>query len=343
MEQTEQQEHFEPTETSQEWQAPPPPEGIDTPPARRKSGYLFGAIAAIIIGIVILALGFAKVLPGIEGGGGMLTFFGVVLLALSFIPQPGSAEEQQPMSELGGLGKMFFAPTEVFRNLRRHPRWVGALLIMTVIASAYHLVFTQRLGAKRIVDYSISKLEQSGFQLPPEAIEKSRQQQFEQLTDPGARIGTVISNFGSAFVGYAVLAAIYLLVVLAMGGNINFWQSLSVVVYTALPVTIIRYLLNFVILFVKDPGDIHPIIGQQSLVQDNLGALVNPADSPLLWVILTSIGILSFYWLWLAATGLKNTGERVSGAAAWTGAIVAWAGALSLGIIFALVFPSFFG
>jgi hypothetical protein len=324
------------------WQEPSLPAGSGKPHARRKSGYLYGAVAAIVIGIVMLVLGFTKILPGVEGGGAMLAFFGVVLLALSFVPHPENAEDQKPLNEIQGLAKVFFSPAQVFQNLRRHPRWLGALLIMTIVASTYHIVFTQRLGAKRIVDFSISKLEQSGFQLPPAAIEQSRQQQLEQLTSPGARFGTVVSNFASSFIGYALLAAIYLLIVLAMGGSINFWQSLSAVAYTAFPVTIIRYLLNFIILFVKDPSDIHPIIGQQSLVQDNLGALVNPGDSPVLWVILSSIGILSFYWLWLTATSLKNTGERVSPTAAWAGAIIAWVVVLTLGIVAALVFPSFF-
>lgn len=338
----EQQEQLESANSNEEWQAPPPPTGLETPLLKRKSSYLYGAIAAIIIGILMVVVGITKILPGIEGGGGMLIIFGAVLLGLSFIRQPESSIESKSISEIEAIPKIFFAPTEVFRRLRQNPRWVGALIIMTLLASAYNIAFTRRLGAKQIVNFSISKLEQSGFPIPSQALEQSRQQQIEQLTNPTVRSGTVISNFASSFIGYALLAVIYLLIVLAMGGNLNFWQSLSAVIYAAFPVTIIRFVLNFIILFVKDPNDIHPIIGQQTLVQDNLGALVNPADNVILWVILSSIGLLSFYWLWLSAVSLKNTGTRVSGSAAWTSAIIVWVGGLVLGILLAAIFPSFF-
>lgn len=303
---------------------------------------IYASLAVVALGVAILVAGLVGVAPTIIGAGVMLGIFGLVLLGLSFIRFPEAADTR-PMSPVESLLKIFYAPVEVFRNLRHHPRWLLPLIILSLVSSLYLTAFTQRLTAKRIVDYTIGKLEQSGFQIPPEAIERSRQSSLEQLTNPVARASTNVQGFVGFFLIYCVIALIYLAVVFAMGGRINFWQSLAVVAYSAFPVQIIRYLLSAVILFVKDPTDINPITGQQNLVQDNLGVLINPADSAILYVLLSAIGVLTFYNLWLAATGLKNAGERVSAGAAWTAVLVVYVLMLSLGVLAAALFPGFIG
>ena len=44
--------------------------------------------------------------------------------------------------------------------------------------------------------------------------------------------------------------------------------------YAAVPIIAIQKLLGLVLLYLKAPDDIHPILGQETLVQDNLGVLV---------------------------------------------------------------------
>ena len=104
----------------------------------------------------------------------------------------------------------------------------------------------------------------------------------------------------------------------------NFWQVLSTLFYAAVPIVVIQKVLGLVLLYLKSPDDIHPILGQETLVQDNLGVLFSPANHPVIFVLATAIGILSFYGLWLKATGLKNAGTRVSTNVAWGVAITFW-------------------
>ena len=85
-----------------------------------------------------------------------------------------------------------------------------------------------------------------------------------------------------------------------------------------------QQILSLVILFVKDPDDIHPILGQETLVQDNLGVLFSPAQNPILFVAGSAIGALSLYGLWLRAKGLQNGGTKVSSTAGWSTAISLW-------------------
>jgi hypothetical protein len=127
-----------------------------------------------------------------------------------------------------------------------------------------------------------------------------------------------------------------------MGGRMNYWQAFSATAYAWFPYTVIRSILNIIVLFLKDPAEIHPILGANgALIQDNLGFLVVPADNPAIYVLLASLSITSFYWIWLQATGLKNTGEKVSSTVAWSATIGTWAIGLVLGMLMATLFPSF--
>ena len=155
------------------------------------------------------------------------------------------------------------------------------------------------------------------FAPPPDRIEAMRESQLKQLKHPAERVGTVIKSAVGIFVVGALTAALCLLGVLAFGGRINFWQSLSVVFYYWLPITAIQKLLGLAILYLKAPEDLHPILNQETTLQDNLGILMSPAEHPVLFVVLSFIGLTWFYMLWLRAKGLQITGTRVSSSAAW--------------------------
>ena len=121
----------------------------------------------------------------------------------------------------------------------------------------------------------------------------------------------------------------------------HFWQAYAVVAYIFLPFTVIQKGISFIILFIKSPEDIHPILGRESLVTDNLGFLLASKDHPVLFVMATSIGILSFYRLWLTATGLREGGYKVSSSAGWGVAITLFVLALLFGMAIAAIFPGF--
>ena len=75
---------------------------------------------------------------------------------------------------------------------------------------------------------------------------------------------------------------------------------------------------------------------------DNLGALVSPAEHPILFGALSAFGVLTFYYLWLVATGLRNGGERVSSSSAWTLAIILWGIGLLIRVGSNALFGNFF-
>jgi Yip1 domain len=290
------------------------------------------------VGLLLLVAGALKFLPGGIGVGGGLAFFGLVLFGLSFIPRPPELPEPAPMSFVERLGAVFFEPSRVFRNLRAHPRWLAALILVALLNYAYGTAFVYRLTPERIVNHSIDKVVESGW-MPPEMAAQQKAEQIAQLKDPVQTAGRAVTSVVWTFCLTALAAALALLLVLLFGGRINFWQSLSALLHAALPVAIIGQVLNLVLLYVKDPDDIHPTLGQGGLVTDNLGALFSPAEHPVLFAAASTVGVLAFYHVWLRAQALRHAGERVSSGTAWTVSIAFWV----IYLIFMVAISALFG
>jgi hypothetical protein len=245
------------------------------------------------------------------------------------------------MSGLQKVLGIFYEPTRVFRNLRYHPYWLAAFLVIGVSNVVYSTAFVQRLTPERIVQFTFEKLESSPIKPPPEQMEIAKADALQQAKQPIQRVQTAAKSFVGIFVFACLIATLCFLGVLAFGGRINFWQAFAAMLYAYLPIEVITKGLSLIVLFIKAPEDIHPLLGAQTLVQDNLGVLFSPAEHPVLYVLGSSIGFLSFYGLWLRAKGLANAGTKVSSSAAWGVSITLWVLALILGLILAMLFPSF--
>ncbi|MEO6654873.1 MAG: YIP1 family protein [Pyrinomonadaceae bacterium] len=296
------------------------------------------------LGLVIAVLSVTKIVPGLTPTGVVMILFGGLIIGLSFVDKPDS-EGTKRMSTPSTLGNIFVSPTEVFQNLRRHPRFLVAMLIMSILSVTYTNLFLFRLGPDRVANFAIDKtLEMpmiAGNEDARKQVESGRVQALADNKNPVVKAGQALTAFGGSAFGFAFLALIFLLFSMAMGGKINFWQAFSTAVYASFPVSVLRFILNTTILFIKDPTDIHPILGQQSLIQDNLNFLVLASEHPVIFTLLGSISLLSFYWLWLTATGLKNAGERVTGTIAWSATIGIYLLLIVLGVAMATLFPSF--
>lgn len=325
----------------QEFQAPPAPTLL-AETVTRPTKLLPYAIGLFVIGVLVCVGGLVKMIPGGIGTGIAFAFWGILLFAYSFIPLPRPKGDEEPqMSGLQKLTGIFFEPTRVFRNLRAHPRWLAAFLTIAIANAAYSALFVQRLTPERISEYFNEKIEQSPIKPPPDKMAEAKEQNYQQLKQPIQRVQSAAKSFVGIFVFVSFVAALCLLGVLAFGGTINFWQAFTAVLYAYVPVAVIGKVISTVILFLKSPDDVHPILGQETLLQDNLGILFAPADHPALYVLGSAIGVLSLYGLWLKAKGLANAGQRVSSSAAWGVAITLWVLALGVGMIFATLFSSF--
>jgi len=333
------------SDPNQDFQAPPPPPINAEPERRRPANLMWAGVALIVIGIIVVVLG----IPGIAlvtggiGTGASVCCLGILFIGFSFMRLPAVKDPPPKMAPASTIAGIFFEPTSVFRNLRAHPQWMAAILIAGILNGAYVAAFVHRLTPERIVNFTMDKLEESPIKPPPEAIAQARTTGVEQAKSATQQAGNIVKAVVGEFFGVAFIAALCLLGVLAFGGRMHYWQTYAVCAYVTLPFTIIQKGISFLILYLKSPDDIHPLIGQQSLVYDNLGLLLSSKDHPVLYVVATTIGVLSLYRVWLSATGLREGGYKVSSSAAWGVTITLFVLFLLFGMAIAAIFPSFLG
>lgn len=299
-------------------------------------------IAVAAFGFIVAVLSVTKVFPGLTGMGVALVLLGGLIIGLSFIDAPETAGAER-MSTPETLVNIFVSPVEVFANLRRHPRWLAAVLIMSILAAIFSNLFLYRLGADRVANFAIDKsLEMSILNDDARrAIESSRTQTVADAKNPVIRAGQAVSSFAWTIFLIAFLGLVFFLFALAMGGRMNYWQAFSAVVYAMFPVSVLRFILNTIVLFMKDPNEIHPITGQTNLIQDNLGFLLTPSQNPVLYSVVGMFGLLWFYWIWLNAIGLNTTGEKVPKSFGWIATLTVYFALIALVAVLAMLFPSF--
>jgi hypothetical protein len=329
---------------NEDFQAPPPPPTPEAEPrAPRPVKYRPVAIALAAIGVVVCLGGVAKFIPAGISAGAVLFFGGLLLFLLSLIPLPVVREPEEPLSFFEKVTGIFYEPARVFRNLRSHPHWVGAFAVVVVLSWVYSFAFVQRITPERIVEHMVEKVSEMGppFAPPPERLEKMRTDQMSDLKNPIQRVEGMAKAAVGLFVLGVFTAALCLLGILVFGGRINYWQSLAVVFYAWLPVVTIQKVLGLVILYLKAPEDLHPIRNQDTTLQDNLSLLISAADHPVLFVLLSFIGLTWFYYMWLRASGLHYGGTKVSSGAGWGVSIMLYVALLLFAVVSTSLFPGF--
>lgn len=330
--------------SNESFQAPPPPPMPETTPRALRPVKLrpFG-IAFFVIGLLVMGAAIPRVIPGSIGTAAALCFFGILLFAFSFIPLPVIPNEEAPLSFFDRITGIFYEPSRVFRNLRLHPQWVGPFVVVIVLSAIYTFAFVQRITPERIVDHMTQKVAEmpAPFTPQPQVIEKMKIDQLAEYRNPLQRAGTVVKSSIGLFVLGSFVAALSMLLVLVFGGRINFWQALSVVFHVWVPVMAIQKLLGLVILYLKAPEDLHPILHQETTLQDNLGILMSPAEHPVLFVLLSFIGLTWFYLVWLRAKGLRFAGTKVSNGAAWGVSLTIYILFMLFAVLMTSLFPSF--
>jgi len=329
---------------NEDFQPPqPPPMPEEGPRAPRPVKLRPIAIGIFVAGLIVIGGGIAKFIPGGIGTGIVMALGGVLLFLLSLIPLPVVRESEEPLSFVEKVTGIFFEPARVFRNLRSHPHWIGAFLIIVVLSLVYSFAFVQRITPERIVEHMVSKVVEmpAPFTPPPQALDKMRTDQMSALKNPVERAGGMVKAVVGLFVLGTLAAALCLVLVLVFGGRINFWQALAVVFWAWLPVIVIQKILGLVILYLKSPDDLHPIRNQDTTLQDNLSLLVSGADHRVLFVLLSFIGLTWFYYLWLRAKGLHYGGTKVSSGAGWSVSIILYILVMLFALATTALFPSF--
>ena len=235
-------------------------------------------------------------------------------------PEQIAPEEQPEMSEIASLGNIFIEPGRTFEDLRRKPRFILAMVIMSLLITAFSFGVYYKVGEKGMRDFASEQLDKN-----PQTASMSGQQREDAL-DLGMKIGVVIRYILPVFfiIFFLIGGLIYWLASKAFGGSGSYLQSLSTWVYGSFPPTVVAMACNFIALAFKNVDDIDIAAAQNEggLLPSNLSSLAalasnfNPKTMPMAGAFLSMFDLF-LIWGWiLGIIGLKKT-LRLSSGSAW--------------------------
>src|SRR6266496_753702 len=144
---------------------------------------IFG-VGIFVIGVLLIALGALKILPGVTQTGIFGVLIGAVAFGLSFIKHPEPAPDAPPpLSPFDRVTGVFFEPARIFQNLRLHPSWLAAFVMIAICAAIYHVAFVQRLTPEVVALAPLEKTIEGGW-IPAERAEQIREQTREAARSP---------------------------------------------------------------------------------------------------------------------------------------------------------------
>jgi membrane protein, antimicrobial resistance system len=235
-------------------------------------------------------------------------------------PPPEKIEAPEPpqMSEAGTLAGIFFEPGKTFEDLRRKPRFILALVILIILATAFSFTFYYKVGEANFRKFIAAQIDKSGRAQSMSVEDKNKGVELN-LT-----IGKVVRYVLPVIIiiVVAIGGLIYWLGGKAFGGTGNYFHGVSVWVYASFPPLVLGTIANFIILFLKSIDDIDIGTGsQRGLVNANPSFLIDGKSMP---VLATLVGTLDLFMIWgwvLAAIGLRIV-NRISSGSAWAIVII---------------------
>lgn len=310
-------------------------------------------VIIFVVGCLLVVGNFGFGVPPGKGIGILSAVVGAIFFGLSFVPWPDvDPKAPDPFPPFERVGKVFYEPEPVFKNLRFYPRWLVAFLIIALMSSIYMIAYRQRLGREKMASDVVERKIAGGW-VPEDKMALARSAAIDAAEKEGVvdDIVAPLSTMQIVLLFMLVLACLYLLAVVAFGGRMNFWQALCVASYSSLPIVVIGMGLNLMLLYVKPVEDLETMRVQRGLARADLGLLFSSAspDNPLLlehpylYTIGSFLGIFTIYGWWLSAVGLRHAGEKLSSASAWTIVFLIWFLGLLLTLLFAVLGPSFVG
>jgi hypothetical protein len=248
------------------------------------------------------------------------------------LPESGLRTEAAvpKMSLMETLTGVFFEPGRTFENLRQHPRFLVAGLIIILSMSAFQIFFIEKAGYANIIKAQL----QNNPQVEQMDAEQ-KQKMFEMYENPVMKYITYGSTPIVFVIIFVIGALIYWGAINAFGGNAGFLSSLSGWVYSSLPPMLLMSIANIIILLIKPIEDIDLAHSQGGLVQANLGLLVNPKDNRFLYGFLSAFDLFAIFGMILGAIALQKIG-KLSSASAWTITIILFLIGMTFRIVQAL-------
>jgi hypothetical protein len=219
------------------------------------------------------------------------------------------------MSEMARLIGVLTDPKRAFADIVRQPRWWVPLSLLVILAVAFNVAFTQRVGWERYLTQT--------FENNPR-MQNMPADQRALAMERAVKI-TPIIGYAGAIVGWPVyvlaMAGVLMLVFnVAFRARLKFRQTFGVTSYAQMPVAVSKPL-EILVMFLKNPDDFN----LQNPLAFNLGAFLDPQGTPK-WLLSlgTSLDLFSFWIVLLLAIGLAAASRKITFGKALVGVAAPW-------------------
>jgi len=227
------------------------------------------------------------------------------------LTQPPTPTSTAKYSSMQRLWMMFTSPGEVFADIGIKPTWVLAMVILVILGVAAQAVIMPHVDTEATIR---ARLEERGTELSDAQIEKAVTQ-AEKISKFGPIIGLAIAP-----IAWAIMAAIFFLMLKIVGSEADYVRSLSTVLHGYWPPTLVTLVLTSIL--VQRLGKV-PQEQLTNVVKANLGAFM-PADAPA-WLTAagSTISVFNIWAVILLIIGFSTVGKISRGKAAVV-ALVPW-------------------
>lgn len=229
-------------------------------------------------------------------------------------PAPTGTPSAPPGARIGALQRlwmMFSSPGEVFADIAVKPTWVLLMVILVLLGVASQIVIAPHIDTEATIR---ARMADRADELNEEQMERIVAQ-AEKFAKFGPIIGLVVAP-----IVWALMAAVFLVMLKIVGSGIDYEHSLSATLHAYWPPTAVALVLLSVL--VQRVGKV-PQEELGNVVKANLGAFLSP-DTPA-WLT-AAAGTLSIFNVWvvvLLISGFTVVGKLSRGKAV-AAALVPW-------------------
>lgn len=219
---------------------------------------------------------------------------------------------------------MFTSPGQVFEDIGVKPTWILLMAILVVLGVGLQVVIAPHIDYEATIRARLA-----------DRADEITDQQMEQMLATGEKIAKFapIAGLVIAPLVWALMAAVFLVMLKIVGSEIDFKTTLSTVLHGYWPATAVALILTGVL--VQRVGKV-PEQELGNIVKANLGAFLSP-ETPA-W-LMSAAGTISIFNIWvvvLLIMGFSTVGKLSRGKAA-VAALVPWIAMIVIKSAFAMI------
>jgi hypothetical protein len=212
--------------------------------------------------------------------------------ASSALPPQTEAQVSEPKR----LASLFLSPAKTFRDLKVHPRWLMAFLVVSVCSLASTFVLLQKVSVTTYIRQTIENSSRA------ELFEQLPQEQQERQIEFGAKLAKIrlyaapLITFIVALIVSAILMGIFNGI---FGAAVSFKQSLAIMYYSLLPLALNALLVIPILFLVSDPSH----VDLRNPAAASPAYFLNPATNKFMYGFFSDLDVFRIWVLCLLGLG----------------------------------------